>query len=242
MKIAIIGYGKMGRAIEEIAISRGHVIAEKFNSQNPVNKAALENCDVAIEFTRPDIVIQNLDICAEANCPVVVGTTGWYEHFEPVRQKFSSGEQALIYGTNFSLGVNIVFFVNEILAKIMSGQNGYAASVTEIHHTQKLDAPSGTAISLAQGIIENNPKFSNWKLSEGAAESGELPIYAIREGQVPGTHHVVYSGDIDSITLSHEAHNRKGFALGSVIAAEWLKGKNGVFSMRDMLNFDALIH
>lgn len=231
----------MGRVIESLAVERGHEIVARFNSQNPASVVGLQQAEMAIEFSRPELATEHLNICLEAGCPVVIGTTGWYDQFNIVRNNYLRQNGSLLHATNFSLGVNITFFVNEILAKIMASQTGYAAGITEIHHTKKLDAPSGTAITLAEGILSNNPAFSSWTLDEALQEKGNLPIRALREGEVPGTHTVSYKSAIDTISLTHEAHNRNGFALGSVIAAEWLQNKNGVFSMKDMLNFDTLI-
>jgi len=229
----------MGRVIEEVALERGHRISAKFSSSNPLNVAALEGTDIAIEFTKPHLAIEHMKICREAGCPVVVGTTGWYSDFETVKSEFLKSGVSMFYATNFSLGVNIVFHVNKILAEIMSTQIGYKAEIEEIHHTAKLDAPSGTAITLAEGILEKNANYTNWELATSISKPSVLPIHAVRENDVPGTHHVQYKSDIDSIILSHIAHNRKGFALGSVIAAEWLINQKGVFSMSDLLNFGA---
>jgi 4-hydroxy-tetrahydrodipicolinate reductase len=240
VNIALIGYGKMGLEIEKIAISRGHQIVQKFNSTHVVTPALLDGVDAAIEFTRPETVIQNLDICFAAGCPVITGTTGWYIHFNEVAKRCEDSDSSLFYASNFSLGVNIAFYLNELLAKIMSHHPDYKAEITEIHHTRKLDAPSGTAITLAEGLLKNNPKYSAWALAENNLAPDILPIIARREGDVPGTHVVQYSSDIDNIEIKHEAHNRRGFALGAVLAAEWLVGKKGVFSMPDMLNFDTL--
>lgn len=241
MKIALIGYGKMGAAIEQIAHSRGHEVIYRFTSKEQPTATLLKQADIAIEFTRPEAAREHILMCMEAGCPIVVGTTGWYENFIEVEQACLKSDGSLLYGTNFSLGVNIAFFVNEILAKIMSHYPEYRAEITEIHHTRKLDAPSGTAISLADGLISNHSIYTNWKLSSEAGDSKILPIHALREGDVPGTHVVSYESEIDTLALKHEAHNRKGFALGSVLAAEWLLDKKGVYSMRDMLNFGALI-
>jgi 4-hydroxy-tetrahydrodipicolinate reductase len=241
VKIALIGYGKMGLEIEKSAISRGHEIIHAFNRSNPVTIEKLSEADVAIEFTQPEAAVNNIQMCFQASCPVIVGTTGWYPQFDAVKLECEAQNGSLLYATNFSLGVNISFFLNGILAKIMSHYPDYNAKITEIHHTKKMDSPSGTAISLAEGIIENHPSFKEWELNTDASFGPKLPIEALREGEVPGTHIVTFSSAIDSITLKHEAFNRTGFALGSVIAAEWLSDKKGVYSMKDMLNFDALI-
>lgn len=241
VNIALIGYGKMGMEIEKIAIERGHDIVQKFNSQYPLKAELLENVDVAIEFSRPELAVKHIETCLHVHCPIVIGTTGWYDSFDQLSADCSEYAGSMLHATNFSIGVNIAFQVNEILAKIMSHYPQYAAGITEIHHTRKLDAPSGTAITLAEGIINNHHSFQSWQLGTGEAVGPILPIETLREGDVPGTHIVTFSGPIDSITLQHEAHNRTGFALGAVMAAEWLSDKKGVYSMKDMLNFDALI-
>jgi len=241
VKIALLGYGKMGLEIEKIAAQRHHQIVHTFTTKNPADLDRLKDADVVIEFTRPEACVQNLKLCFAAGVPVVTGTTGWYAELAHVKAACNQTHGALFTATNFSLGVNIAYFINRILAKIMAKQDGYSAGITEIHHTRKLDAPSGTAISLAEGIIDNNPRFNGWELGENTAKSGALPIHALREGDVPGTHVVQYNSDIDRIEIKHEAHNRKGFALGAVLAAEWLADKKGIFGMQDMLKFDALI-
>lgn len=241
VNIALLGYGKMGVEIEHVLAKRGHAVVHTFTSSNPADLERLKDADVVIEFTRPEVCVQNLKMCFAAGVPVVTGTTGWYKEWDHVKKACDQTQGTLFTATNFSLGVNIAFFMNRILAKIMAKQEGYTAALTEIHHTRKLDAPSGTAITLAEGIIENNPHFNGWILEEKPAQSGALPIHAIREGDVPGTHVVQYNSDIDRIELKHEAHNRKGFALGAVLAAEWVANKKGIFGMADMLNFDALI-
>lgn len=239
MKIALIGYGKMGLEIEHVLASRGHSVVHTFTSTNPPDLERLRDADVVIEFTRPEAVAANLRMCFAAGVPVVTGTTGWYSQFDAVANACRVANGALFTATNFSLGVNITFYINKVLARIMASQKAYKAGMTEIHHTRKLDAPSGTAITLAEGIIENNPSLNGWCLAGAEDEAGKLPIEAIREGDVPGTHVVRYDSEIDRIELTHIAHNRKGFALGAVLAAEWLHGKKGVFGMSDMLNFEA---
>lgn len=231
----------MGKEIEAIAISRGHVISGKFDSRNPVTPEKLADTNVAIEFTRPELAVQHIHTCMESGCPVIVGTTGWYGEFEKIKEKVNDSGGSLLCATNFSLGVNIAFYINNLLAKIMQHYPEYAVEISEIHHTRKLDAPSGTAISLAEGIIKHHKLVNSWSLTSGKAETGVVPITAERTDDVPGTHTVAYKSDIDSIELTHIAHNRKGFALGSVMAAEWIIDKKGVFGMQDMLNFDALI-
>lgn len=236
MKIAIIGYGKMGKEIEKIALERGHTVPLKISSKNldDFSKENLENCDVAIDFTTPDLAVGNIYKCFDANLPIVVGTTGWYTHFDEVIEKCDAKNQTLLHATNCSLGVNLFFELNKKLAKLMSTQNDYDVKIEEIHHTQKLDAPSGTAITLAEGLIENYPQKKSWKCDEEVTER-ELLINAFREENVPGTHLIKYSSAIDEIEIKHTAHNRKGFAKGAVIAAEYISTKKGVFTMNDVL-------
>jgi 4-hydroxy-tetrahydrodipicolinate reductase len=241
VKIALIGYGKMGKAIEKIAHEMGHEIVGKFGRSAPPSISALKPADVAIEFTQPELAPKHIALCKAAGIPVVVGTTGWYAHFEDIKQQFHS-EGALFTATNFSIGVNITFYINRVLAGIMNRYPEYAAGITEIHHTQKIDAPSGTAISLAEGIIKENLSFDNWELSneEKQAFGGKIPIHAVRENDVPGTHTISWNSAIDNISITHLAHNRQGFAKGAVLAAEWIIGKQGVYSMEDMLNFESI--
>jgi 4-hydroxy-tetrahydrodipicolinate reductase len=237
MKIALLGYGKMGKAIEALLSEYGHTCAGKFNSENPATVEALSHADVAIEFSTPEQCAKNISLCFEANLPVVVGTTAWYEHYENIVSKMNSNN-ALLAATNFSIGVQITFHLNKELARVMSKFPEYTASIEEIHHTAKLDKPSGTAITLAEGILENSNSLTNWKL-EGKNENeneNELRINALRLPDVPGTHTVRYTSDIDTIELKHEAHNRKGFAAGAIRAAEFLHGKSGVYTMKDVLN------
>jgi 4-hydroxy-tetrahydrodipicolinate reductase len=238
MNIAIIGFGKMGQTIEQIAKERNHHIAAIFNLDYPLSVDKLNGVDVAIEFSQPKSAIKNIKICAEAGVPVVVGTTGWYDHYEGVKKDVLNSNGALLAATNFSVGVNIAFYINEIVAKVMSNYP-YSVGITETHHTQKLDAPSGTAISLGEGVMNNHANFLNWKLTEHQehAQKGAVPIQALREENVPGTHVVEYKNEIDSLELKHTAYNRLGFASGAVDAAEWIVGRKGVFSIQDMFNF-----
>ncbi|MEZ0184011.1 4-hydroxy-tetrahydrodipicolinate reductase [Flavobacterium oncorhynchi] len=231
MKIALLGYGKMGKVIERIALERGHEIVLKKDEFNTYD--GLSTADVAIDFSVPTAAVDNISNCFHANVPVVSGTTGWLEHFDEMIALCNEKQGGFISSSNFSLGVNIFFELNEYLAKIMSQFDSYKVSMEEIHHTQKLDAPSGTAISLAKGVIENS-NYANWTLED--AKQGEIHIEAKRIGDVPGTHTVTYDSIVDSIELKHTAHNREGFALGAVIAAEWLAGKTGIYSMKDVLN------
>lgn len=255
MKIALLGYGKMGKAIDALLSDYGHTCVGKFNSQNPATVETLSQADVAIEFSTPEQCVKNIALCFEANVPVVVGTTAWYGQYDEVISKMKS-QNALIAATNFSIGVQITFHLNKELARVMSKFPEYTASIEEIHHTAKLDKPSGTAITLAEGILENVPNLSSWKLEEdrqngneneneeeklregkrGEDILSELNISALRLPDVPGTHTVRYSSEIDTIELKHEAHNRKGFAAGAIRAAEFLHGKSGVYTMKDVLN------
>lgn len=240
MKIGLIGYGKMGQAIERIALERGHEIVFKVHAENPLSNVSISDADVAIEFTQPDSAVNHIKKCVDAHTPIVVGTTAWQTELEDVKNYVAAHDGSLLYASNFSVGVNIFFQLNEKLAQLMSPHAEYQAKIEEIHHVQKLDAPSGTAVSLADGLIQNNKNYTSWKSETGTwpkVESSELPIQAIREPNVPGTHTVSYQSSIDTITLNHEAHSRDGFALGSVIAAEFLLGKKGVFTMRDVLSF-----
>jgi 4-hydroxy-tetrahydrodipicolinate reductase len=231
MKIALLGYGKMGKVIERIALERGHEIILKKDEHNTYD--GLSAADVAIDFSVPTAAVDNISNCFHSNVPVVSGTTGWLEHFDEMVALCNEKQGGFISSSNFSLGVNIFFELNEYLAKIMSQFDSYKVTMEEIHHTQKLDAPSGTAISLAKGVIENS-NYANWTMDD--AKNNEIHIEAKRIGDVPGTHTVTYNSIVDSIELKHTAHNREGFALGAVIAAEWLAGKKGIYSMKDVLN------
>lgn len=231
MKIALLGYGKMGKVIERIALERGHEIVLKKDESNTYD--GLSTADVAIDFSIPTAAVDNISSCFHANVPVVSGTTGWLEHYDEMVKLCNEKQGGFISSSNFSLGVNIFFELNEYLAKIMAQFDSYKVTMEEIHHTQKLDAPSGTAISLAKGVIENS-NYANWTLDQ--AKNNEIHIEAKRIGDVPGTHTVTYDSNVDSIELKHTAHNREGFALGAVIAAEWLAGKKGIYSMKDVLN------
>jgi 4-hydroxy-tetrahydrodipicolinate reductase len=244
LKIALLGYGKMGHMIEELALQRGHEIPLIVDADNRASVTAddLRKADVAIEFSMPDAAVANIEFCLEAGVPVVVGTTGWYGKFAEVKQKCEELNGSLVYGTNYSVGVNIFFALNKVLAGWMNGHSEYAASVEEIHHTQKLDAPSGTAITIAEGILENLDSKDEWEVekigSGGKFPENVLPVYYDRKEGVPGLHTVHYTSDIDRITISHEAFNRKGFALGSIIAAEFIKDKKGIFTPKDIFKFN----
>ncbi|MCB0402427.1 MAG: 4-hydroxy-tetrahydrodipicolinate reductase [Flavobacteriales bacterium] len=236
MRIGIIGYGKMGREIEQIAVDRGHEVTMRITSQNvkDYNFDTLKNVDVAIEFTNPDFAVNNINTCLSADTPIVVGTTGWYDRFEEVKQSVVENEGSLLYATNCSVGVNLFFRLNKYLAKVMNAHPEYQVSLEETHHTQKKDAPSGTAITLAEGILANNDAKDLWVLGDAHAKN-QLPIHAHRIEHVPGTHMVHYASEIDDIEIKHTAHNRKGFALGAVLAAEYISGKKGIFTMEDVL-------
>lgn len=233
MNIALLGYGKMGKAIEKIALKKGHTIGLKVNGNDPI---ALLGVDVAIDFSLPSAAVHNITTCIEAGIPVVSGTTGWLENYDNVVSLCKKQGGAFLYASNFSIGVNIFFELNKRLAQLMQGQEQYATSIKEIHHTQKLDAPSGTAITLAEDMLPYSNKTA-WELSENEAPMAtKVGITSEREGIVPGTHIVNYHSEIDTIQIRHEAHSRAGFAQGALIAAEWLAGKQGVFSMADVLN------
>ena len=232
MNIALLGYGKMGKTIEQIAIKRGHTIVltvDKDDQGYDITKA-----DVAIDFSIPTVAFNNISNCINNGVPVISGTTGWLHDYDKAVALCKEKQGAFIYASNYSLGVNIFFELNKTLAKMMSTLKQYNVSIEEIHHTQKLDAPSGTAITLANDIIANNANFDKWKLDETGKKT--IPIIAKRIEDVPGTHTINYESEVDTITIEHMAHTRQGFALGAVIAAEWLAGKTGVFTMNDVLN------
>jgi len=237
MNIALIGYGKMGREIEKIAVDRGHQISTIIG-RNDSLEALKEGTDVAIEFTQPEQAVNNILGCLKQNTPVVVGTTGWYADFDKVVKECEALNGAVFHATNFSVGVNILFHMNKMLAGIMSGQPDYKARMTETHHIHKKDSPSGTAISLAEGLINNHNDYSEWREEPREILDGVLPIKAFRENEVPGIHEVIYESDIDYLLIKHSAKSRKGFALGSVLAAEYIYGKNGMHTMTDLLNFN----
>ena len=238
MKIALIGYGKMGKEIEQIAISRGHSVVLKIDVNNPeeLTNENLTKADVAIEFTSPATAVKNYLQCFEAGVPVVSGTTGWLDRKAEVDKKCSDKNGCFFYASNFSLGVNIFFEMNRHLARIMKDFPQYDVSMTEVHHTQKLDAPSGTAITLANDIIAINAAKTAWTIDEPASAS-ELYINPIREGVVPGIHTIKYDSEVDFIEITHSAYSRKGFAFGAVLAAEYSQGRKGILSMTNLLKF-----
>lgn len=230
MKIALVGYGKMGKIIDEISQNRNHEVVARLK-ETPTRES-LNGADVVIEFSNPEAAFENIKVCLENQIPVICGTTGWLDKKPEIEKLAVEQNSAFLYGSNFSLGVNLFFALNENLAKLMNQVDEYQCQLEEIHHIHKKDAPSGTAISIAEGIIENS-KYEAWKLDE--TKDKELGIFAIREDEVPGTHSVFYRSEVDEIEIKHTAFNRNGFALGAVIAAEWIVGKQGVFTMKDVL-------
>ena len=238
MKIALIGYGKMGKTIEQIALQRGHQIVSIIDINNTADfdSEAFRSADVAIEFTTPATALNNYMRCFAANVPVVSGTTGWLDHLDEVKAKCEQEGKTFFYASNFSVGVNIFFALNRYLAKVMNNFPAYDVRMTEVHHIHKLDAPSGTAITLAEGILEHIDRKKRWTL-ETAEQPTDLPIHAIREGEVPGIHEIVYESEADTISIKHDAKSRAGFALGAVIAAEFTAGKKGFLGMNDLFHF-----
>jgi 4-hydroxy-tetrahydrodipicolinate reductase len=236
MNIALIGYGKMGKAIEQIAVERGHTIVLKidFDNQQDLSKQNLQKADVAIEFTGPHSALNNVLKCLEYGIPLVCGSTGWLDKWADAKTVCENNNGSLLYASNFSVGVNLFFEINKYVAALMSNHAEYNISMEEIHHTQKKDAPSGTAITLAEQIMANNSLKTNW-VNENANHINELPIISKRIDPAPGTHSIKYSSIIDDIEITHTAHSRTGFATGAVLAAEFLKGKKGIFSMKEVL-------
>jgi len=245
VKILLIGYGKMGQIIERLALERGHEIVGKYDSQNPYSIDTHLQADVAIEFSSPELAVNHINSCFLNQIPVVVGTTGWYKELDQIKQNCAQHNGALFTATNFSLGVNLFFEMSKQLTKIMNGHD-YKCNIHEIHHTEKKDAPSGTAITLAENVIQASSILNKWELVESdptiinsdSQNESTLPIYAERLPNVPGTHILSFESAVDCIKLEHEAKNREGFANGAIIAAEWLIGKTGVFGMSDLLNFE----
>lgn len=235
MNIVLFGYGKMGKEIEAIALKRGHHIVLKIDkdNRNSIMAGDLKKADVAIEFSTPGTVIENIRLCLGAGLPIVVGTTGWNEHLEDLKKETLAKNGGLFHASNFSLGVNLFFKVNAYLAGLMNKYEEYDVSMEEIHHIHKLDKPSGTAITLANQVLDKIDRKSKWSIEEKNKET--LFIRDLREGEVPGTHIIKYSSEVDDIEIMHKAHNRKGFALGAVVAAEFLKGKKGVYTMSDII-------
>jgi 4-hydroxy-tetrahydrodipicolinate reductase len=238
MNIALIGYGKMGHAIERIATGRGHQVVLRITSANRAEFTAenLSAADVAIEFTAPEAAPENVQLCLNAGVPVVCGTTGWNDKINAANALAQSKGVGFLQASNFSIGVNIFFEVNKLLAKLMSRQDSYAVSIEEVHHLQKKDKPSGTAITLAEQILAESNTLEHWALAEEKKVTNTLPITALREEGVPGTHKISWTSAVDTIDIIHTAHSRDGFALGAVLAAEFIKGKTGVFTMKDVLH------
>jgi 4-hydroxy-tetrahydrodipicolinate reductase len=237
MKIALVGYGKMGKTIERIAIERGHTISHRIDLNNAATLADItpDTTDVAIEFTSPESALANLRTLTDNCVPTVCGSTGWLEAYDEIKDSVLDRGGAFIYASNYSIGVNVTFAVNQYLARLMSKHPSYKAHVHEVHHTSKVDAPSGTAITLAEGIIDNNDQVSSW--TKGPSDdAGTVPITSDRIDPAPGTHDINYVSDIDTISLTHTAHSRQGFALGAVMAAEYLHSKTGVYTMQDVLS------
>jgi 4-hydroxy-tetrahydrodipicolinate reductase len=233
MKIALLGYGKMGKVIERIALERGHEIVLKKEEFNTFD--GLENADVAIDFSAPNVAVENISTAINHGIPVISGTTGWLENYHQIEQLCDEKTAAFLYGSNFSLGVNLFFELNDYLAKIMAKFKDYKVSMEEIHHIHKLDKPSGTAISLANAVINRTDK-NNWAIENPKEDDVFIDVKRIDD--VPGTHSVFYNSEVDFIEIKHVAHNREGFALGAVVAAEWIIGKKGIFSMKDVLNLE----
>jgi 4-hydroxy-tetrahydrodipicolinate reductase len=230
MKIALLGYGKMGKTIEKLALEKGHTIISKINQNS--SKEEILTADIAIEFSTPEAAVSNIKFCLENNIPIVSGTTGWLAHYDEMIKLCENRNGSFIYASNFSIGVNLFFSINEYVSNLIKPWKDYQVSIEEIHHTKKLDAPSGTAITLAEGIVANSDK-KNWKLNGTEAE--DIKITAKRINDIKGTHIINYDSNIDTISIKHEAHSRDGFALGALLAAEWLADKKGIFTMKDVL-------
>lgn len=238
MNILLLGYGKMGKTIEKIATDRGHTIKHIIDMDNRADLQTIKkgDVDVAIEFSQPSAAVNNISYCLNNGIPIVVGTTGWLDKQEEIEALCKNNDGTFLYASNFSIGVNITFKINQILAKLMNNYQDYDVKMEEIHHTEKKDAPSGTAVTLAEGILEGFTKKQNW-VNEITSAEDKLGIESLRIGKTPGTHTVTYSSAIDEIELKHTAHGREGFALGSVVVAEWIKDKRGVLTMDDFFNF-----
>ena len=236
MNIALIGYGKMGMAIEEIALQRGHKIVLKINIDNLQDNSIhnIQKADVAIEFSGPESAFKNIKQCIDAGVPVISGSTGWLHQFESAKAYCNAKKGGLLYASNFSVGVNIFFALNKTLASLIAPHKEYNVDITEIHHTQKKDAPSGTAITLAEQVLEVLTQKKKW-VNDKSSNPQELSIVSERVDPAPGTHRVHYHCDIDDIEIVHTAHSRKGFATGAVLAAEFIRGKKGIYSMEDVL-------
>lgn len=246
MNILLLGYGKMGKAIEQLALDRGHQIAARIDANNvdELETTSSDAVDVVIEFSSPESAFENIKYCLERGWPVVCGTTGWLSHRAEIEQLCRDKKGAFFYASNYSIGVNLFFRLNKTLAKFMRQYPSYQVSMTEVHHTEKKDAPSGTAITLAEGILEQLPTKKRWVNREGDQpkslidSTDAVEIESLREGTVPGTHVIRYDSEVDQIEIKHTAHSRQGFALGAVVAAEWLNGREGIFGMDDLLGSD----
>jgi len=238
VNIAIIGYGKMGKEIETIALQRGHTISCKFSSAEELSMQSNLHADVAIEFTKPDLAQKHIQICLDKNIPIVVGTTGWSDQISRIQAQVKEAEGSLLHASNFSLGVHLFFELSKKFSSIMKNQEQYTPSITETHHTEKMDKPSGTAITTAKMLLGQQDSYDKWGLvDKDSIDESTIPIHSERIPDVPGTHDITYSSDIDQISLIHKAKSRKGFALGAVLAAEWLQHRKGTFTMSDIINF-----
>jgi len=237
MNIGLIGYGKMGKAIEKMAQNRGHKIIAKCNSQNPITNIDFSKIDVAIEFSEPKLVSNHIKYCIKKNTPIIVGTTAWEDNLLSISDYIKENNGSMLHSSNFSIGVNIFFEINKQLAKLISFKDEYKASIEETHHTEKIDSPSGTAISLVNDIILEKNKYDSWLLEEKETKKSinQIPIKSFRKDQIIGQHEITYESNIDTIKIKHTAKNRDGFALGSVIAAEWIVDKKGIFTMQDLI-------
>ncbi|NOQ27738.1 MAG: 4-hydroxy-tetrahydrodipicolinate reductase [Bacteroidales bacterium] len=238
MNLAIIGYGKMGKEIEQIALDRGHKVLLKIDESNvsSVNKDDFKNIDVAIEFTVPGSAFSNINLCFKYDIPVVSGTTGWLNQFDIILEKCKTENQTFFYASNYSIGVNLFFKLNRNLAKMMNNFPDYSVKVEETHHTKKVDAPSGTAITITEGLIENIERKNKWE-EENENSDDSIAVKSFREGNVPGNHKIIYESEFDKIMIEHDAKSRKGFALGAVLAAEFIADKKGYYTMNDLLKF-----
>jgi 4-hydroxy-tetrahydrodipicolinate reductase len=238
MNIALIGYGRMGHEIEAAALSRGHKIKViiDFNNTGDLNESVFKGVDAAIEFSSPESAFENISKCLQMKVPVVSGTTGWLDNYEKALEICSKNDTSFIHSSNYSIGVNLIFLLNRELARRMDSYTNYSVSIEEIHHTRKLDSPSGTAITLAEGIIEKHGLYDSWCF-ENEKKENCVPISSVREGDVPGTHTISWESDIDTLILRHEAKNRRGFALGAVVAAEFICSRQGIFTMSDVMGF-----
>jgi 4-hydroxy-tetrahydrodipicolinate reductase len=238
MNIALIGYGRMGHEIESVALKRGHLIKLVIDKDNTtdLNRKNLKGIDVAIEFSLPSTALHNISECLNCKIPVVSGTTGWLDDYDKAVEICYKNGISFLHSTNFSIGVNLLFKLNSELAKQMRKYDEYGVCIEEIHHVKKLDAPSGTALSLVKGITDEHHLYNSWH-NNASKKSGSVPVVSIREGEVPGTHTVIWDSDVDTISLRHEAKNRRGLALGAVVAAEFISSRIGVFSMKDVMGF-----